>query len=215
DRRRRRVPHLLVDHPAPDQTHHGHPGHLRVPMALERLPVATGGPAITRELRAHRGPEQPAIRDRLPSHIDGHSRSHLHPRPADLHLPATLLRARRDDERHQISPTPAREPTPPRTLRPCRHEIDPLPAPPARTDLIPRTQQKAVRAPKPPRPRPHPRSRPRPRPRPRSRPRALHRCVIGVLSTENPDNATVEPPNAPKRPQTTPSSEPSSGWAGK
>src|SRR5699024_5314659 len=62
---------------------------------------------------------------------------------------------------------------------------------------------------------PHPRSRPRPRPRPRSRPRALHRCVIGVLSTENPDNATVEPPTAPKRPQTTPSSEPSSGWAGK
>src|SRR5699024_3863715 len=79
----------------------------------------------------------------------------------------------------------------------------PISAPPARTDLIPRTQQKAVRAPKPPRPRPHPRSRPRPRPRPRSRPRALHRCVIGVLSTENPDNATVEPPNAPKRPQTT------------
>src|SRR5690625_4097644 len=141
-------------------------------MALERLPVATGGPAITRELRAHRGPEQPAIRDRLPSHIDGHSRSHLHPRPAGLHLPATLLRARRDDERHQITPTPAREPTPPRTLRPCRHEIDPRPAPPARTDLIPRTQQKAVRAPKPPRPRPHPRSRPRPRPRPRSPPRS-------------------------------------------
>src|SRR5699024_9292007 len=83
---------------------------------------------------------------------------------------------------------------------PCRHEIDPLPAPPARTDLIPRTQQKAVRAPKPARPRPHPRSRPRPRPRPRSRPRALHRCVIGVLSTENPDHATVEPPNAPKLP---------------
>src|SRR5699024_7809740 len=128
----------------------------------------------------------------------------------------------------QITPTPAREPTPPRTLRPCRHEIDPLPAPPARTDLIPRTQQKAVRAPKPPRPRPHPRSRPRPRPTPRTRPTALHRCaiggarpgalhrgLIGVLSTQNPDNATVEPPNAPNRPQTTPSSEPSSGWAGK
>src|SRR5699024_7715654 len=100
-------------------------------MALERLPVATGGPAITRELRAHRGPEQPAIRDRLPGHIDGHSRGHLHPRPAGLHLPATLLRARRDDERHQITPTPAREPTPPRTLRPCRHEIDPRPRDPA------------------------------------------------------------------------------------
>src|SRR5699024_4880126 len=56
---------------------------------------------------------------------------HLHPRPAGLHLPATLLRARRDDERHQITPTPAREPTPPRTLRPCRHEIDPRPRDPA------------------------------------------------------------------------------------
>src|SRR5699024_1570038 len=54
-----------------------------------------------------------------------------------------------------------------------------------------------------PRPRPHPRSRPRPPPRPRSPPRAPHRCVIRGLSTENPHNATVEPPNAPKRPHTT------------
>src|SRR5699024_3851442 len=137
------------------------------------------------------------------------SRGHLHPRPAGLHLPATLLRARRDDERHQITPTPAREPTPPRTLRPCRHEIDPLPAPPVRTDLIPRTQQKAARAPKPPRPRPHP------RPTPTARPTALHSRASGVLSTETPDNATVPPPTAPHRPQTTPSREPSSGWAGK
>src|SRR5699024_1936635 len=123
-------------HPAPDQTHHGHPGHLRVPMALERLPVATGGPAITRELRAHRGPEQPAIRDRLPGHIDGHSRGHLHPRPTGLHLPATLLRARRDDERHQITPTPAREPTPPRTLprtpAPGEEQAPPRDVPPCR-----------------------------------------------------------------------------------
>src|SRR5690625_1313291 len=147
-------------------------------MALERLPVATGGPAITRELRAHRGPEQPAIRDRLPGHIDGHSRGHLHPRPAGLHLPATLLRSRRDDERHQITPHTSTRTHTPTHPAPCRHEIDPRPRAAA----------------------------PDPSPAP-----APGRSTVALSGF-----SALKPPITHRSsPQTSPSSEPSSGWAGK
>src|SRR5699024_2289399 len=152
----------------------------------ERLPVATGGPAITRELRAHRGPEQPAIRDRLPGHIDGHSRGHLHPRPAGLHLPATLLRARRDDERHQITPTPAREPTPPTHPAPCRYEIDPRPRDPA------------------------------PDPNPDPAPERSTVALSGFSALKTPitqRSSPQTPPNAPKPPSSHPPTEPSRGRA--
>src|SRR5699024_5460157 len=96
-RRRPRIPHLLVNCAASNKADYGHACYLCLPLALERLLVATGIATVTEQLRADCRSADAAGPASTLGHCYGGSRRHVHSGPVGIYFSATILRARRND----------------------------------------------------------------------------------------------------------------------